>query len=408
MPSQEKLRALAKLTVRSGLGLKAGQDLILGADITCVELARMVMEEAYDAGANAVIPFLFDEQMTLIRFNHGSDDAIGYAVKWLPEAQAKALNEGTAYLRITNSDPGLLKAIDKEKVAKSMSAAAAAGKPTSEAISGGATNWCIIPAASPAWAKQIFPDDDTETAVEKLWELIFKTTRSDQPDPVAAWDKHCAEVEKRMNHLNSHKFESLHFYGGGTDLTVGLAEGHIWEGVRMYAKNGTVCSPNIPTEEVFTMPHRDRVNGVVKSTKPLSLRGNIVDGIQMTFENGVCTKMSAEKGEDVLQKLLDTDEGARRLGEIALVPHSSPISQSGVIFFNTLFDENASCHMAMGNCYTSNMEGYDELSEDERRTRGANESMIHVDWMIGSAEVNLDGIKSDGTVVPLMRGCEWV
>lgn len=408
MPSQEKLQALAELTIKSGLGLMPGQEVILYVDINDAPLARLVIAEAYKAGAKAVNTFWIDEESTLIRFNEGSDEAISYAPGWLPTAIAGTLKEGAAYLRIASANPSLLKNVDPAKVAASSKAQSVAGKVVGDVVSGGICNWCIVPAASKAWAAQIFPNDSVEEAVEKLWNLIFKCTRADQPDPVAAWKEHCAVVEARLKRMNEARFDSLHFKGPGTDFTVGLVEGHIWEGVTMHAKNGAVCSPNIPTEEIFSMPDRNRVNGTVRSTKPLSLRGQIVEGISMTFKDGVAVEVSAEKGEETLISLLDTDEGARRLGEIAIVPHNSPISQSGITFFNTLFDENASCHIAMGQCYSSNLEGYEGMSEEERLAAGANESLIHVDWMIGSSEVDIDGITKDGTRIALMSGCEWI
>ncbi|HLP00212.1 MAG TPA: aminopeptidase [Fimbriimonas sp.] len=408
MPSQEKLQALAELTIKCGIGLMPGQEMILYVDINDAPLARLVIAEAYKAGAKSVTTFWIDEQSTLIRFDNGSDEAIAYAPSWLPNAIAEQLNDRAAYLRIASANPSLLKNVDPAKVATSSKAQSIAGKSISEAITTGACNWCIVPAASKAWAKQVFPNDEESQAIEKLWDLIFHCTRSDQPDPVAAWNAHCEQVGKRMKRMNEAKFDSLHFTGPGTDFTVGLVEGHIWEGVTATAKNGATCSPNIPTEEIFSMPHRARVNGTVRSTKPLSLRGQIVDGISMTFVDGVATQVSAEKGEETLVGLLNTDEGARRLGEIAIVPHNSPISQSGITFFNTLFDENASCHIAMGQCYGTNLEGFENMTEEEKLAAGANDSMIHVDWMIGSDQVNLDGIMKDGTRVPLMRGCEWV
>lgn len=408
MPSQQSLRKLAVLAVHSGLGLIPGQDIILSADLSDLELARLVAEEAYKAGARAVIPFYGDEQTALIRYAHGSDEAIGYANRWLPEAIAGALNAGTGYLRISSANPSLLKDIEPDKIARSSKAAALASKPMSEAITGSATNWCIIPAASPAWAKHVYPGKPVDEAVEKLWAAIFHITRSDQADPVAAWSAHCDTVRHHMDRLNAARYSAIRFRGPGTDLTVGLADGHVWEGVQMQAKNGALCSPNIPTEEVFTMPHCDRVDGTVSSTKPLSLRGQIVAGIKVIFEEGKITKAAATEGINVLEKLLDTDEGARRLGEIALVPHSSPISQTGLTFYNTLFDENAACHIALGQSYESTMAGYADLTPGERKLRGSNESMIHVDWMIGSDAVDVDGLSADGVSTPIMRGCEWV
>jgi aminopeptidase len=254
----------------------------------------------------------------------------------------------------------------------------------------------------------VFPDLAPAEAVERLWDVIFVTSRADQPDPIAAWTAHVQRVKSSMQWLNEQKFASLHFEGPGTDLVVGLADGHVWCGVESETKNGAVCSPNIPTEEVFTMPHADRVDGVVRSTKPLSLRGQVVDGIEVTFERGAVTSLRADKGEEVLRKLVETDEGAQRLGEVALVPHSSPISQTGLLFYSTLFDENAACHIALGRAYSETMADFDALPREEQRARGANDSLIHVDWMIGSGEVSVTGLSATGERVPVMSAGEWV
>jgi aminopeptidase len=408
MPSEAQLRKLATLTVRSGLGLMPGQDLIVSADVCDAPFARLMAEEAYKAGARTVIMQYVDDLATLIRFQHGSDDAIAYLPKWLPEATGKALMDGTGFVRIYGSDPSLLKDIAPDKIAISSKVQSEAGRTISEAITGSYCNWCIMPVATPGWAKFVFPDLSAEEGVEKLWEEIFRTTRADQPDPVAAWNAHCDEIRRRMDAMNAAQYKAIHFKGPGTDLTVGLAEGNLWEGGVMNCKNGAVSSPNIPTEEIFSMPHRDRVDGTVSSTKPLSLRGQIVDGIQVTFKDGRAVEARAEKGQETLEKLLETDEGARHLGEIALVPHSSPISKSGLTFFNTLYDENASCHIALGRCIGSTMKDFDKLSEKERLAKGGNDSLVHVDWMIGSDKVDVDGIGADGSRTPVMRGCEWV
>ncbi len=409
MPEEAHLRGLAKVTISRGVGLIPGQDLVVLADVNALALTRLIIEEAYKAGARAVTPLMGDDQASLLRHQFGSDESIAFTPSWLHKGIESAIADGsTAYLRIWSADPSLLKHIDPTKVAASSKSYATVAKGVGEYITSYTTNWCIVPAASAGWAKHVFPGLPESEAIEKLWEAIFKCTRADQPDPVVAWDAHCERVANSMKRMNSARFSALHFKGPGTDLTVGLADGHLWEGVEIIAKNGAHCSPNIPTEEIFTMPHCSRVNGYVSSTMPLSLRGQIVDGITVTFKDGAVVEASAKQGYDALRKLLDTDEGSVRLGEVALVPVSSPIFQTGLIFFNTLFDENAACHIALGQCYASTMEGYESLSKEERLKRGANESLIHIDWMIGSPEVDVDGIGGDGSITPLMRGCQWV
>ncbi len=405
---QENLALYAKLTIRLGVNVQEGQELLLGADVNDAEFVRLLVAEAYRAGASNVQVLYGDEVNSLTRYQHGSDTAIGYAPQWLVDGMARAMEDGAARLVVSSNDPSLLKHVDPSKVAISSKAQGIAGRRLSELIGGFAINWCIVGAASPTWAKSIFPDETPERAMERLWEAIFLTSRVLEDDPLAVWSAHCAKLEERQDYLNSLRLDTLQFRGPGTDLRVCLVEDHIWVGGWGRAKNGVQCSPNIPTEEIFTMPHRGRVDGVVRSTKPLSVRGQVVEGIEMHFKDGAVTSATAEKGGETIQRLIDTDEGGRRLGEVALVPNSSKVSESGVLFLNTLYDENAASHIAMGRCYSENLEGYDELSEEQRLERGANDSIIHVDWMIGSSEVDVDGLKPDGSVVPLMKSGEWV
>lgn len=404
----DKLALFAKLAVQQGVGLAKGQELIVTAELVAAPLVRLIAVEAYRAGAKNVEVLWSDPDLTLARFNEGSDEAIGYAQGWLIDGIARAHRENAARLAIASSDPGLLANVSPEKVATQSKVQGAARKPISELVAGFAMNWCVIGAASPAWAARVFPGLPEAQAVAKLWEAIFLTSRVNEADPVAAWIKHSESLETRVVKLNAARFDALHFKGPGTDLTIGLVDDHKWAGGRGKAKNGVVCSPNIPTEEVFCMPHRMRVDGVVSSTMPLSLRGQIVDGIQVTFKDGKAVKAIAKQGEATLQKLLTTDEHAGRLGEVALVPHSSKVRQSGVLFLNTLYDENAASHIAFGASYGENLSGYAEMSESERVERGANDSIVHVDWMIGSDKIDVDGVAKDGTRSPLMRGGEWV
>jgi aminopeptidase len=278
----------------------------------------------------------------------------------------------------------------------------------SEYIAGFQINWCLVGAASPGWAAQVFPNLPHEEALAKLWEGIFLTSRVLEDNPIQAWRSHSEKLEAKVEELNAMRLDALHFRGPGTDLRVGLVENHLWAGGRGTAKNGVLCSPNIPTEEVFTMPHRARVDGTVRSTKPLSVRGQIVDGIEVEFKDGAVVDANASKGLDTLQRLIDTDEGARRLGEVALVPNSAAVSRAGILFLNTLYDENAASHIALGRCYEENLHGLEDLSDDEKLERGANDSVIHVDWMIGSGEIDVDGLHADGSATPLMRAGEWV
>ncbi|MBT9371399.1 aminopeptidase [Rhizobium sp. CSW-27] len=402
-----KLDKLAEVAVRVGLQLKANQDLVITAPIAALPLVRAITRHAYMAGAGLVSTFYSDEETTLARYRHAPDASFDKAATWLYDGMAKAYEGGAARLAISGDNPMMLANEDPQKVARANKANSIAYKPALEKISNFDINWHICSYPNPSWARQVFPDLPEEEAVHKLAEAIFSASRINTPDPIAAWAEHNASLKKRSGWLNGERFAALHFTGPGTDLTVGLADGHEWHGGASTAKNGITCNPNIPTEEVFTTPHALRVEGTVSSTKPLSHQGTLIDDIQVRFEAGRIVEARASKGESVLNKVLDTDEGARRLGEVALVPHSSPISASGILFYNTLFDENASCHIALGQCYSKCFLNGASLSPDQIKAQGGNSSLIHIDWMIGSDKVDIDGIRADGTKVPVMRKGEW-
>ncbi len=403
----QKLEKLAEVAVKVGLRLEKGQDLVITAPLPALPLVRLITKHAYKAGAGLVTTFYSDEETTLARYEHAPDASFDKASEWLYEGMAKAYANGAARLAISGDNPMLLAAQDPTKVARANKANSMAYKPALEKIANFDINWNIVSYPNPSWARQVFPGVPDDVAVGKLAEAIFAASRVDVADPVAAWEEHNANLRKRSAWLNGERFAALHFTGPGTDLTVGLADGHEWHGGASTAKNGITCNPNIPTEEVFTTPHALKVEGYVSSTKPLSHQGTLIDNIQVKFEGGRIVGAKASKGEEVLNKVLDTDDGARRLGEVALVPHSSPISKSGVLFYNTLFDENASCHIALGQCYSKCFLDGASLSQDQIKAQGGNSSLIHIDWMIGSNQVDIDGIKADGVKVPVMRKGEW-
>ncbi|KQR78307.1 aminopeptidase [Rhizobium sp. Leaf341] len=402
-----KLEKLAEVAVKVGLGLARGQDLVITSPIAALPLVRLITKHAYLAGAGLVTTFYSDEESTLARYEHAPDESFDRASNWLYEGMAKAYAGNAARLAISGDNPMLLASQDPAKVARANKAMSMAYKPALEKISNFDINWNIVSYPNPSWARQMFPEDAEDLAVEKLANAIFAASRVDVDDPVAAWKAHNANLRERSTWLNGERFSALHFTGPGTDLTVGLADGHEWHGGASTAKNGITCNPNIPTEEVFTTPHALRVEGHVSSTKPLSHQGTLIDHIQVRFEGGRIIEAKASKGEAVLNKILETDEGARRLGEVALVPHSSPISASGVLFYNTLFDENASCHIALGQCYSKCFIDGASLSQDQIAAQGGNASFIHIDWMIGSDKIDIDGLREDGTKVPVMRSGEW-
>jgi aminopeptidase len=402
-----KLERLAVTAVKVGLRLQPGQDLFLTAPVAALPLARRIVVEAYKAGAGLVTPILADEEIALARYRFAPDLSFDRAPGWLYDGVARAFGANTARLAIVGEDPMLLANEDPAKVARASKANSIAYQPALEKIAGFDINWNLVAYPTDSWAKRVFPGEPDDVAVGRLAEAIFSASRVDNDNPVAAWTAHNVALSRRTEWLNARKFHALHYSGPGTDLTIGLADGHDWQGGAATAKNGITCNPNIPTEEVFTTPHARRVDGHVVSTKPLSYQGSLIDGIAVRFEAGRIVEAKAARGEDVLKKVLDSDEGARRLGEVALVPHSSPISKSGLLFFNTLFDENAACHIALGQCYAKCFVDGDKLSLEEIGARGGNKSMIHIDWMIGSDSIDIDGVDANGGRTPVFRKGEW-
>ena len=408
LPHEVKLDRLGEIAVKVGLGLAPGQELVMTAPVDALPLVRRITEHAYKAGASLVTTLFADEESTLARYRFAPDGAFDKATGWLYDGMAAAFRNGAARLAIAGENPSLLAGQDPEKVSRANRARSKAYMPALEMIAGFATNWTIVSYASPSWAKVMFPEDPEDIAVARLWHAIFAASRVDGPDPVAAWQAHNADLQRRTRLLNDARYAALRFTGPATDVTVGLADDHEWNGGATTAKNGLVCNANIPTEEVFTTPHKARVDGFVRSTKPLSYNGTLIEDIEVRFQGGAIVDAKARTGQEVLLKVLDTDEGARRLGEVALVPFSSPISQSGLLFYNTLFDENAASHIALGQSYSKCIRGGVDMPKDQLAARGANESLIHIDWMIGSGEVDVDGVRADGSAEPLMRKGDWV
>jgi aminopeptidase len=403
----ESLDQLASVAVNVGLGLKPGQELVMTASVDTLPLARCITEQAYRAGASLVTTLLADDESTLLRYHHASDASFDRAAKWLYDGMAEAFKSGSARLAIAGGNPNLLSNEDPDKVGRANRAVSQAYRPALELITRHEINWTIVAGATPAWAAAMFPNDAPDEALAKLWAAIFATTRINTPDPVSAWKAHDAELHKRAAILNEKRYSALQYRGPGVDFRLGLADDHEWLGGGTTAGNGNYCIPNMPTEEVFTTPHKDRADGIITASKPLSHQGTTIEDIQVRFERGRIVEARATRGQEVLERLIDTDDGARRLGEVALVPHSSPIAQSGLVFFNTLFDENAASHIALGQSYSSCVREGHKLSPEELAAKGANSSLIHVDWMIGSAQLDIDGITTTGAAEPLMRKGEW-
>ncbi|ADW70013.1 peptidase M29 aminopeptidase II [Granulicella tundricola MP5ACTX9] len=406
----EKLDRFARLAVHVGLNLQPGQELLITASTEMIPFVRLITEHAYKAGALLVTTTYGDDQAILSRYKYANDASFDYAPVWMAEGIATAFRSGAARLALSGADPTLLSAQDPAKVSRANIAGSKANKPAMEMITRHAINWSICAAATSAWSRLVFPGIPEEEAMLKLWDAIFYASRATSEDPVAAWKAHSANIHQRVAYLNEKRYHSLRFHSadGKTDLTVGLADDHLWAGGGGESGNGVFCNANIPTEECFTTPHKDRIDGVVHASKPLSHQGTLIENIMCRFEKGRIVEATASAGEDALNRLISTDEGARSLGEVALVPHSSPIAQSGILFYNTLFDENAASHIALGQAYATCLIEGEHMDETTLAAKGANHSLIHVDWMIGSAQMDVDGIAHDGTSEPLMRQGEWV
>jgi len=413
--SQIDLGMYAELAVRVALNLQPGQRLLIigplmngGVSLEAAPLVREIAANAYRAGAELVEAVWGDEPMQLARFGHAQASTFNVFSAWLPQALVDHAEKGGAMLSVYANDPDLLAAAPPERVGALQQATSHAVNRFRELISRNQTNWAVVASAGEAWAAKVFADDPSDRRVARLWETIGRLCRLDRSDPVAAWTNHLDALSSHSDELNRRRYAALKFRGPGTDLTVGLPPAHLWVSGASTSKNGIRFVPNLPTEEVFTIADRLRVDGTVRSTKPLSSGGTLIEDFRLTFEAGRVVDVKAARGEAVLRKLLETDATAGRLGEVALVPHSSPIAQSGRLFYNTLFDENAASHVAFGSAYKFTLDGADRMSDEEFEKAGGNRSAIHVDFMIGSPEMDVDGVMKDGVSQPLMRKGEWV
>ena len=409
------LRTYAELTVKIGLNLQPHQRLLIigpvangGCSLEAAPLVRQITVAAYDAGARLVETLWGDEALLGARLQHAPRDSFDEFSAWLPMALVQHVEAGHAVLSIYANDPDQLKDYPPDPVAAVQQATARSVRPFREHISRNQTNWGVVAAAAASWAARVFPDLPPAQQMIALWGAIERLCRLDRPDPIAAWETHLAELAARTDHLNARRYTALRYTGPGTRLTIGLPTGHVWVGGRSASASGIRFAPNLPTEEVFTMPHKDRVDGTVRSTKPLSYGGTLIEGFSLTFAEGRVVDLKAEKGETVLRRLVKMDGGAARLGELALVPHNSPVAQTGVLFYNTLFDENAASHVALGAAYKFTLRGGEAMSDEEFDRAGGNRSVTHVDFMIGSPELDVDGVLADGAVEPVMRRGEWI
>lgn len=405
---EEQLDKYAALAVHTGVNIQQGQTLVIYTPIVAADFVRKIVKKAYEAGAKNVIVEWNDDEITHTKYSLAPEEVFSEYPAWMAQGRTELAKEGAAFLNVLAPNPDLLSDIDPKRIATANKTAAAALHEYREYMMADKVCWSIVAVPSVEWAAKIFPEEkDSAVAIEKLWDVIFKVTRVDQADPVQAWKEHNGKLHEMSAYLNDKQYTELVYESPGTNLTVGLPEGHVWAGGGAVSQSGTRFSPNMPTEEVFTMPHKDRVSGVVSSTKPLNYGGTVIDRFTLTFKDGKVVDFTAEEGYETLKHLIETDEGSARLGEVALVPYQSPISLSNLIFYNTLFDENASCHFALGKAYPTNIQGGIEMSEEELAKNGVNTSLTHVDFMIGSAETSIDGVTKDGKREPIFRNGNW-
>lgn len=404
---QTNLEKYAELAVKVGVNIQQGQTLVVNTTLEGAKLVRLVVKKAYELGARNVIVNWHDDTVNRIKYDLAPDEVFNEYPEWRAKETIELAEQGAAFLSIISSSPDLLKGVNPKRIANSQKAAGKALKPWRQAMQSDKVSWSIVAVPSQAWADKVFPNEPAETRIPKLWETIFKTVRIDTENPVEAWKKHDETLHKKVDYLNKKHYKKLHYKAPGTDLTIELPEKHIWCGAGSINEKGHSFMANMPTEEVFSVPLKTGVNGTVSSTKPLSYGGNIIDNFSIIFKEGRIVEVKAEQGEDILKHLVETDEGSHYLGEVALVPYKSPISQSNVLFFNTLFDENASNHLAIGSSYAFCLEGGKKMSPEELAANGLNESLTHVDFMIGSDKMDIDGILSDGTSEPVFRNGDW-
>lgn len=392
----------ATLVIKTGINIQKNQTLVISSPIDCAPFARIMSKIAYQAGARDVVINWADELSAKIRYLHAPQEVFDEFPAWRKDFYLSYLREGGAFVSISASDPELLKDVNPENIIRAQKASNTALKEYREKIMNHENSWCVVSVPTPAWATKVFPDVPEAKAVELLWDAILKAVRVGAADPVEAWEKHTENLRIRRDFLNSSKFTHLHYKSAnGTDLTVELPEGHIWMGGSKNNAANIEFVANIPTEEVFTMPAKTGVNGTVVSSKPLVYNGNLIDNFKLTFKEGKVIDFSAAQGTEILKKLLETDEGSSYLGEVALVPYDSPISNSQILFYNTLFDENASCHFAFGKAYPTCIENGGDLSKDELERRGVNDSLVHVDFMVGTKDLEITGTTADGKQIPV-------
>ncbi|GMA63641.1 aminopeptidase [Alicyclobacillus fastidiosus] len=407
MPNEEQLVRYADVLIQVGLNVQPGQPVSINAPIEAADFVRVLVTRCYHAGASTVSIDWYDPLCKRIRLEQEPEAGLQDVPSWVSQKMLEECQKNTAFLHIDAEDPDLLAGVDPRRISLQSKARRAALRETDPYFMEDRVTWLVCSIPTTAWAMKLFPGESAETAVANLWDTIFSVMRMHEPDPVVAWREHLEKLRERAAYLNEQHFVKLHYRGPGTDLTVELPELHQWLAASAKNDQGHAFVPNMPTEEVFTLPKRDGVNGTLRSTMPLAYEGVVIEGLELTFENGRIVNFNAESGYETMKELIATDEGSHYLGEIALVPVDSPISRCNTLFYNTLFDENASCHVAIGEAYPVCLAGGVDMPKEELKARGANESLMHVDFMIGSPALDIDGYLADGTVVPLFRGGNW-
>ncbi len=403
----EKLTRYAELAVKVGVNIQPGQSLYIAAAIDNPEFVRLLTRTAYENGAKQVYVDWTDDVVTRTRFELAPSESFEEYPAWKVQERLELADSGAAFMNVMSQSPDLLKGIESSRIAAFQKAAGTALSKYRQYVQSDKISWTVVAAPSTSWAAKVFPSLSAEKQVPALWEAIFKAVRADLDSPIEAWAKHDDTLHEKVDYLNEKKYHKLHYTSPGTDLTIELPKGHLWCGAGSINEKGEAFMANMPTEEVFTVPLKTGVDGFVSSTKPLSYGGNLIEDFKITFEKGRIVSVEAKEGQEVLEQLVATDEGAKHLGEVALVPHKSPISESGLLFYNTLFDENASNHLAIGSAYAFCLEGGKKMSQEELADHGLNQSITHVDFMIGSQLMDIDGIREDGSKEAIFRKGNW-
>lgn len=407
MDFNRNLQKYAELAIKVGVNIQPNQTLLIRTPIECAEFVRHAVKYAYKNGARNVFVEWSDEQCSLSRYLYAPNEVFNEFPRWVSDQYVDIAKEGGAFLSIHAANPDLLKDVDPERIANYQKASGIALKEWRSYTLTDKCKWSIVSVPTKSWAHKIFPDVSELEAIDKLWDLIFKCTRVDNEDPIDAWHKHNLNLKQKTDFLNKNNLKTLKYKSAKTDLTINLPENHIWESGASVDPNGVNFNPNMPTEEIFTLPHKYKVNGIVHSSKPLVYGGNVIDDFSLTFENGKVIEIHATKGEETLKNLINTDEGSHYLGEVALVPYSSPISDTNIVFYNTLYDENASCHLALGSAYATCIKGGTNLAKEEYDKYGINDSLTHVDFMIGSSDLDIIGETYDGEIIQIFKNGNW-